>query len=57
MKKRKYFKLNNTDDIKALRENYDDNDQFTVKNNGEKVTIPDLLFFWDDNPLTVYIDY
>lgn len=57
MKNRRYFKLNSIEDIKKLRKEYDDDDQFTVKNNGEKVTIVDLLFFWDDHPLTVTIDY
>ena len=53
MKKKTYHKIKSIADIKKLRKYYDDDDQLTVKHNGEKVTIVDLLFFYDGQELTV----
>jgi len=53
MKKKTYHKIKSIADIKKLRKYYDDDDQLTVKHNGEKVTIVDLLFFYDGQELMV----
>ena len=54
---KKYHKIRNRKDILKLRKYYDDDDQLTIKHNGEKVTIIDLLFFYDGQELTVTSNY
>lgn len=53
----KYHTIKSIEDIKKLREFYDDDYQLTVKQSGEKVTIPDLLYLWDGQEITVTSNY
>jgi hypothetical protein len=40
--------LQNKEDIENLRMSYSDDDVFIIRGSDEKLTIPELLFFYDD---------